>query len=209
MNFSDTDLASLRDSVGARLSEKRFIHVLGVERCAKRLGEALLPELVGELRAAALLHDIAKEIPISEQLDILRAANEPLDEDDLKSEGVIHSFAAPLIIIRDFPKFATDDILSATRNHTVGVVNMTVFDKIVFISDYVEDTRIFQSCVTVRGMLFDGFEKMNYEEALKRLNESCIAAIDGANEALTRMNKHINPKVFETRKSLLKEILQT
>ena len=68
--FNEKDLRSLSDVVERRLSDKRFLHTKGVEEEIVRLGEIYLPDKIPELRAAALLHDLAKELPIEEQIAI-------------------------------------------------------------------------------------------------------------------------------------------
>ena len=201
--FCSKDLEKLRRKVSEKLSEKRFSHVLGVERCAAYLGKLILPDAVDELSAAALLHDISKEIPYDEQIKLLEETGFDLSDEDRKTPGVLHSFTAPFIIKRDFPEFATDNILSSVLYHTVGRENMSIFEKIIFISDYCEDTRKYDSCIKVRMSLIQGLEKLSYKEKLDRLDKACLLSIDGALEALERCNIPINSRMYLTRNSLL------
>ena len=62
--LNDAALDALRERVKGTMSEKRFAHTAAVERMVVRLGELYCPELIPELRAAALLHDITKEQPL-------------------------------------------------------------------------------------------------------------------------------------------------
>ena len=202
MIFTEEELCLLKEKIKGRMSEKRFLHTLGVERCAKRLGELLLPDRVSELRAAALLHDIAKEIPLNTQFEILEKNSFALTEEDRLTTGVIHSYTAPFVIEEDFREFAQRDILSAVFNHTLGCENMSIFDKIIFVADYAEDTRIYPSCIKVRELLFNGIEDMSYEERLKHFNRAFLASLDGVIEALTRMGQPINSKIFITKNSI-------
>ena len=202
MVFSEEKLLDLKEKVRLRMSEKRFLHTLGVERCAKKLGELILPERVLDLRAAAVLHDISKEMPLELQFDILRENAFELTEEDKETIGVIHSFSAPYVVKRDFSDFATDDVLSAVFNHTLACENMSTFDKIIFVSDYVEDTRIYSSCVKVREFLLDGIEALDTVGRLKRLDEAFLAAINGALEALERMGQPINSRIYIAKKYL-------
>lgn len=202
MVFSEEKLLDLKEKVRLRMSEKRFSHTLGVERCAKKLGELILPERVLELRAAAVLHDISKEMPLELQFDILRENAFELTEEDKETIGVIHSFSAPYVVKRDFSDFATDDILSAVFNHTLACENMSTFDKIIFVSDYAEDTRIYSSCVKVREFLLDGIEALDTVGRAKRLDEAFLAAINGALEALERMGQPINSRIYIAKKYL-------
>ena len=203
--INDEMLDDLRLAVSLTVSPKRFAHICGVERCAVRLGEFLLPGRISELRAAALLHDVSKELKTEEHLRLLSEAKFPLTDEDRLAEGVLHSFTAPIVIKNRFPEYATDDILSATLNHTVGRENMSVFEKIIFVSDYAEETRKYASCIAVRERLFDNFDKLSQEERLKRLDLACLESIDGALEALKRMGSPINSRMYKTRDFLLKK----
>lgn len=203
--FDSLDLNKLSLEVASRISPKRYAHTKSVEECALMLGDALEIDDVSELRAAALLHDVAKEIPIDKQIEMLKSADILLDDDDFNSEGVIHSFTAPIVIKRDFPKFATQNILSATEKHTVGAENMSLFDKIVFISDYAEFTRPYVSCIKVRDFLFTELSQLNYNERIKRLDDACVMAIDFTINALKTKNQNINRRIYLTRNSLLQK----
>ena len=202
MFFSEEELSSLKEKVKLRMSDKRFSHTLGVERCAGKLGNLVLPDRVSELRAAAILHDISKEMPIASQFDIICENSFELTDEDRETTGVIHSFSAPYVVKRDFHEFATDDVLSAVFNHTLACENMSTFDKIIFVSDYVEDTRIYSSCVRVRELLFNGIETLDSTGRLKRLDEAFLAAINGALEALERMGQPINSRIYKAKKYL-------
>ena len=205
MNYCSEKLNELRKKISERISEKRFSHILGVERCAIFLGNLLLPDNIAELSAAALLHDITKELPYEKQIELLKEVNFDFTEEDITTVGVLHSFTAPAVIKRDFPDFATENILSAVLNHTVGRADMSVFEKIIFISDYCEDTRKYDSCKNVRAALMDGIEMLSYEDRLKRLDKACLLSIDGALDALKRCNLPINSRMYLTRNSLIKK----
>ena len=203
--MDEKELSLLRASVRERVGERRFSHILGVERLAVKLGRALIPDRVNELRCAAILHDVSKRIPKDEQIKLLDSAGFELTDEDIETDGVLHSFSGPIVIKRDFPKLAIPDVLRAVENHTVGRAGMTVFEKIIFVSDYAEDTREYSSCIAVREKLLSGFDALSNEEKLKRLDEACIGAIDGAIEALYRMGKPINSRIFATKNYLLKK----
>ena len=204
MIYSSDELDDLRKTVSERISKKRFSHVLGVERCARYLGGLLLPDLVDELSAAALLHDISKEFSYEMQLQILSDSDFLTTAEDINTHGVLHSFTAPIIIKKDFPRFATENIISAVTYHTVGRPDMSTFEKIIFISDYCEDTRTYESCINVRKSLVEGLEDLSYEERIVRLDKACLMSIDGALDALTRLEAPINSRMYLTKNSLLR-----
>lgn len=152
--ITSSELDALRCRVGELLSEKRYRHTLGVERAAVRIATACLPDRLDELRAAALLHDITKEYSREEQLALMREYIPNLSDDDYRTDAAYHSLTAPYVIERDFPRFATTDILSAVRNHTLADEDMSLFDEIIFISDFVEDGRTYFACRDLGERLF-------------------------------------------------------
>lgn len=155
--FSDDMLDNLRKNVGERLSERRFFHTLGVERMAKKLASLILPEAVSEISAAALLHDIAKELDPKEQLSLMEKEDGITDE-DRESPKLYHSFAAPRVIRSEFPDFATKNVLSSVFNHTAGAPFMSLFDEIIFVADFIEEGREFSGCTELRIMFYSDIE---------------------------------------------------
>ena len=199
---NDDKLSLLRIAVAKRMGEKRFLHTLGVESAAKRLGEVLLPDKVYELRAAALLHDVTKELSYEESLLLLKGASEELPEQVLSTPAVLHSFTAPLVIKRDFHEYASEEILSAVRKHTLGDRDMSIFDEIIFIADYVEDGRSYQPCVSVRDKLFSSL----LEEGVTALHKACVEAIRNTECSLIEKGKTVNPISALAKTSLLSKI---
>ena len=203
MNFTEELLCLLRNQVKERLSEKRYLHTLGVERAALRIGEKCLPEALGELRVAALLHDISKELTTERQLDILSKLPD-VTEDDILSEGVHHSLSAPYVALQEFPEYATDNVLSALKNHTTGAPDMSVFDEIIFLSDFVEDTRKYQACINAREKLFNLLDlAKDGEECLEILHLSVIETLDFTIKYLIDKQMYLNGRTVATRNAFL------
>ena len=179
MKYTDNQIEKLRLEVGKRLSEKRFSHTLGVERMAVKIGEKCLPNGIDELRVAALLHDISKEYSEAEHLEMAKSHNLALTEEDLGSPQLWHSITAPLVVASEFCEFASEDILSAVRNHTVGSPHMSVFDEIILISDYIEDGRKYDKCVRLRKDLLEMLEKAtDSESAVYALDEAVYISLN-------------------------------
>ena len=86
---------------------------------------------------------------------------------------------------------------------------MSIFEKIIFISDYAEDTRKYESCIRVRDVLFDNIENLCDKDLKRRLDEVTLMSIDGTLEALERTGQPINSRMYLTKKSLLGNILQS
>ncbi len=140
------ELMILREKVRPYLSEKRYAHTLAVEVEAAFIASHVLPGRVGSIRAAALLHDIAKELTSEKQLNYIRDFDIMFGDIEDYPEPVLHALAAPAVISEHFSEYIDDDILSAVRYHTTGRAEMTVFEAIIFIADYIEPTRKYESC---------------------------------------------------------------
>ena len=108
--YTEEQLNALSAEVARRMSEKRFLHTKGVVRAAERLAEYLLPEERSALVAAALLHDVAKELDAEELLRLAISVEPTACE---MPRAVLHSFAALAVIERDFPEFDEQMIKNA------------------------------------------------------------------------------------------------
>ena len=174
--ITEESLISLREGIKPYLDEKRYHHTLAVEREAIRLGEIYLPEKVTSLRAAALLHDITKKCDFEKQLQYCREFGIIMNEYDIRSPKTFHARTAAALISADFPCFATDEIISGVRWHTTGHDKMTTFEAIVYLADYIEDTRTFADCITLRRFFWDGISAGRDKDKL--LSETMIMSFD-------------------------------
>ncbi len=204
MTFDRTEIEKLTHEVGKRLSEKRFLHTLGVRRCALRLAELCMPEYSDSLEVAALLHDITKELPREEQYRLLSLSGETVCLDG--SVGVLHSLTAPYVIKRDFPSFSEPIILGAVYNHTTGSPDMSTFDEIIFLADFIEETRTYEPSVLTRDFVFRNMSDGKYEENIKILHRACLMEIDATIKSLTSKNMRIDERTLKTRDALEKRI---
>ena len=150
-----SDLSLLRQRVEARLSPYRFAHTVGVADMAARLAALYCPDKAEMLRAAALLHDITKELDRKAQCDLLAKAGVKLRADELASPKIYHGITAPLVIVSDFPEYATEALLSAVRWHTTGRARMSLTEALLYLADYIEEGRSFPDCVALRARFFD------------------------------------------------------
>jgi nicotinate-nucleotide adenylyltransferase len=179
MNITDNVLDNLRSSVKNVLSDFRRSHTEGVERMAARLARIYAPERENEMRAAALLHDVTKEKKTDEQIAICNRYKYELRKDEIGSPAILHAITASLIIPDEHPDFATDEIISAVRWHTTGRENMSLFEKIIYLADYIEETRKYEECIALRNMFFDAMpEKMTAADAEQHLDRVIWHSLD-------------------------------
>ena len=172
-------LAKLREDICGYMSGKRLSHTYAVEREITKLAGIYAPDDEFVLRAAALLHDITKELSLEKQLQLCDGFGIIYTDEERLTPKIFHSRTAPEVIKRDFPEYADDDILSAVRWHTTGRAGMSVLEQLLFLADYIEDTRTFESCVTLRRAFYGGLasaEDAAGREAL--LCDTMILAFD-------------------------------
>jgi nicotinate-nucleotide adenylyltransferase len=150
MTYSEEQLQRLREQVEKRQTPERFRHTCGVERAAADIGALYLPERLSSLRAAAILHDLTKGLTSEEQIALCRTLNLPPSPSEQDAPQVLHGRTAAALIPLEFPEFATEEILSGVRRHTTGEAEMTVFDEIIFLADYIEDGRTYPDCIRMR-----------------------------------------------------------
>ena len=200
----NTDQESLMSQVQSRLSAKRFEHTLGVCKMAELLSDFCLPDDREEIFIAALLHDIAKELSESELRDIIAKAGIALTDAD--TAPVLHSYAAPHIVKRDFSQFATSEILSAVEKHTVGDSEMSVFDEIIFLADYIEDGRTYKDCVDTREFILSSLSKNSVVESVNALHKACIMSMERTCDSLSKRGAIVNPRTLDAINSLRNKI---
>ncbi len=190
--ISDEELTELRLNVKPLISEKRFLHTLGVEDAAVKISEYVAPSLVSHARAAAILHDVTKEMP---QKDLIRDFGVRLTDEDISAPETLHALTAPHYICAYFRRFAKSDILFAVETHTVGDPKMTTLGKIIFVADYIEEGRKYERCHTLRERLYSELEAAkNSEEALSALDRAVISSINYTTEHLIKTGKKPHSK---------------
>ena len=132
----------------ANLKDSRFMHTLGVVSVAKKLaGINGVSEDKAEL--AALCHDIAKNISLEEMKIMIKDNNIQLSSDEEKSSQLWHSFLAPYVS-KEKLNIVDTEILEAMRWHTTGKENMSKLEKIIYIADMIEPSRVFPGVDEIR-----------------------------------------------------------
>jgi len=144
------ELNALREEIRQQMSPYRFAHTEGVEEMAARLARLYCPEKEELLRAAALLHDLTKELPESEQRRIMAANGVTLRPDEDISPKIFHGITAALLIPERYPAWATPELISAVRWHTTAREGLTLTDALLYLADYIEEGRRFADCIALR-----------------------------------------------------------
>lgn len=154
------------------LSEERYIHTLGTAECAKELAKRYNLESE-KAYIAGLLHDCAKCFTTEKLLEIIHE-NLQVEESEMLNYKTLHAPVSAFIAAKEFG--VTDkEILSAIRWHTLGKINMTDFEKIIFIADKIEpNTRDKEHCAKIRSLLE---EENGLNKALLKLYKCTLKSL--------------------------------
>ena len=204
MIYSEQMLDGLRARVSSRMSDYRFVHTAEVEKMARRLGVLYAPDKLDVLRAAALLHDITKEKSTEEQLAMLGADATQLDR---LSPKTLHAKTAGAVIVSEFSEFADAEVLSCVRWHTTGRADMTVCEAIIYLADYIDESRTFDDCVKLRNYFWDKDpQNMSKSDREKHLLETLLLSFDMTIEALKKECVPISPETLDARRSIISKL---
>ncbi len=200
-------LDKLRNEIKtASMSEKRRAHTLAVEDMVARLAGLYMPDKTNILRASALLHDITKELTVGEHAKILREHGIEPTKADLIAEKTLHARTAALLIPEKYPEFADDEVISAVRWHTTGHASMTLTEKLVYLADYIDDTRRFPDCVRLREMFWSNEpNKMSRGERLAHLDRVLIESFKMTVASLVDEERPISTDTVDALNELLIE----
>lgn len=172
--LSNDEVEKLEALVKPYLTEQRYCHTIAVKKEAVKLGEIYLPDDVNRLAAAALLHDITKKADAKKQLQYCEEFGIIIEKG--QNKAVLHALTGAKVAERDFPEYTDSEIVSGIRWHTTGRDGMTVFESIIFLADYIEETRTFDDCIAVRKYFYDGLNAGKEKNSL--LRDTMIYAYD-------------------------------
>lgn len=199
-------LDALREGIMKSMSQKRFCHTVAVEQMVARLCALFCPEQTLKMRAAALLHDITKELKTDEQAALCRTYGLPLTDADLLAPKTLHARTAAAKIAVEYPAFDDPTVTEAVRWHTTGHAGMTLTEKLLYLADYIDESRTFESCVILRRYFWGAEpESMSQERREALLRKTLILSYDMTVRDLIGEGKPVATDTVEARNELLLE----
>ena len=202
-------LSSLRLKSVTGMSEKRRVHTLAVERMAMKLGAIYAPDKINVLRAAALLHDVTKEIKLAGQLELCEKYGIEISDNDTLAPKTFHAKTAAKVIEDKFSEFADPDVISSVRWHTTGRMGMSICEKIIYLADYIDESRSFPDCVKLREYFWSAdIGKMTNIEKEAHLRDTLILSYDMTIRGLLDDNSPVAKDTFDARNELVCERLK-
>lgn len=177
-----------RQSILSRLSGYRYTHTLGCERAAKMLAERFGGD-AEKAAFAAILHDITKRLSKEEQLYLCdKYGIIPCDIEKIEWK-MLHGKTAAAIAKQEYG--APEDVVQAIAYHTTGHAHMTLLDKIIYLADYIEETRDFDGVEPARQLA-----KIDLDEAL-------LYCFNQSLTDLLERDKLIHPDTMAARNALI------
>ncbi|MBO4337387.1 MAG: bis(5'-nucleosyl)-tetraphosphatase (symmetrical) YqeK [Lachnospiraceae bacterium] len=132
-------IASLTEQVAQELDKKRFEHTMSVAYTAScmamRFGEDPYRAYI-----AGLLHDCAKCIKDKQKLKLAEKYGLEVNEAEKENPDLLHAKLGS-VLAKEKYGITDPQILSAIRWHTTGRPEMTAFEMIIYIADYIEIKR--------------------------------------------------------------------
>ena len=174
MKNTKYDIETIKDVLEDELDDKRYEHTLGVAYTAAAL--AMKYEYsVEKAFIAGLLHDCAKCMKKKEKEEYCQKKKIVLSDTETKIPALQHAKIGSYLCETKYGVTDTE-IKNAILYHTTGHPGMSLLEKIVFISDYIEPNREpLPNIDIIRKTTFEDLDlglKMILKDTLQYLNDS-------------------------------------
>lgn len=180
-----TNIEDIKIWLKNNLTEERYEHSLGTADCAKELAARYgLNEEKAYL--TGLIHDCAKCLPLEDAKNMMQQIE--LCEGELDNCKTYHAPAGRCTAEKEFG-IIDEEILSAIRWHTLGKVDMTEFEKIIFLADKIEErTRPYELIKPIKELLG---EENGLNKALLKCYQNTIKSLVDRNLKICFMTVEI------------------
>ncbi len=188
----DCTIDYIKSWLKEHLNEERYEHSLGTADCAKMLAEKYGVDSE-KAYFTGLIHDCAKCLDWEETEKILHYIQ--LEEGEFENPKTHHAPVGAFLAAKEFG-VEDSEVLSAIRWHTIGKLEMSLFEKIIFLADKIETrTRPVEYREPITKLLDEenGLDKallLCYANTIKSLVDRkltiCTATIDIYNELLRK-----------------------
>lgn len=186
------DLDSIKEYLKNNISHKRYVHSLNVSATAVKLAELYNCDAV-KTEIAGLVHDCVRESGIEIMFNYLAKENIAADDLTLSVKELLHGPAA-IHLCRKVFGIEDEEILNAVRYHTTGKENMSLLEKIIYLSDFIEPARS-----------FDGVEELR-RAAAKNLDKALLLAYNSSIKYIISKNGLIHMNTILARNYVLKQL---
>lgn len=154
--------------LSTHLNKQRFEHSLRVRDTSIDLAEHF-NEDTSKARLAGLIHDCAKNMENEGIINILQENGYTIDRMYQKTPNLMHGLAGA-IIAENIIGVKDKDILNSIAYHTTGRKKMSLLEKIIYISDYIEPMRNFPGVEELRITAYVDLDKallLSFDNTIK------------------------------------------
>lgn len=141
-------IAEYKKIIKTMMSENRYNHCVNVSKEAVKLAKRYGGD-EEKAAVAGILHDITKEMPKEEQLQIMLDSGIILDDIQKNAPKLWHGISGSVYIKNHFD-IDDEDILNAICYHTTGRAGMSLLEKIIFVADFTSEERTYKGVATMR-----------------------------------------------------------
>ena len=136
MGYTSKSFEFIKSWLKEELTEEKYTHSIGAMECAIELAERFGLD-TEKAKVAGLLHDCAKNFNKKLMFEVIQFQNISVFEKEKEHLKTLHAPISAFIAQREFG-VKDEEILNAIRFHTIARVEMTDFEKIIFIADKIE-----------------------------------------------------------------------
>ena len=162
------------------LKPTRVAHVAGCCETAQALARRYGADERDAARAG-ILHDVTKALTGEQQLQLCEHFSLDITEFEREHPKLLHAKTGAAVAERIFGE--NEAVCSAICYHTTGCAEMTTLEKIIYLADYIEPTRV-----------FDGVEQLR-EAAWRDLDEGMLLGLD---MTLEHLREQKQPQALES-----------
>ena len=179
----NSKIEEMRLKLIQELDEPRYQHTLGVmytaASMAMRYGENIEKALI-----AGLLHDCAKCIPGQVKISMCEESGIEISDIERKNAGLLHAKLGAYVACKEYG-IEDEDILMSIRSHTTGRPGMSLLEKIIYISDFMEPGRKeLPNMADVRRLAFE-----NIDQCLFRILKDSLVYLKSRDFAIDPMTE--------------------
>ena len=165
---------------------KRYYHSVEVAKMAVELVQKHKLSLdIEKVYISGILHDATKLFSKEKQKQMLYELGYQDSDEIMLSTNVWHGETAPAFVQKEY-NINDEEILNAIKYHVMGRPNMTDLEKVVFIADYVERSRV--------GKVFDDARKIAFED----LDKALIFILESQIDYITSMHETLISQTLKT-----------
>ena len=181
-------IEELKKELKKYLKNERYEHSICVMEMSGKLAEKYNVDKTKVMKAA-LMHDMAKETSFDELKKYIKDKNIYVSKMEMLLGVTLHGKVAADICMKKYN--FDEEMCSAISNHTTGKPNMTMFEKIVFIADKIDETRKYNGVQELRELAF------------KDIDAAIVKNIDYTTENNLKKRRPILEQSIKTRNYIL------